>query len=378
MPPLVSLIIPTLDEQDTIGECIRRARAVFQVMDVEAEILVSDSSSDQTTEISQRLGARVLRPDRMGYGSAYLYAFARAKGKYIVIMDGDLTYDPSEIPKFIRLLEDGADMVIGSRLKGDIKPGAMSPLHRYLGNPLLTWLLNLLFATGISDAHCGMRAISRDGLDRLNLRTGGMEFASEMIIEASRKGLRIEEVPISYYPRKGFSKLISLSDGWRHLRFMMLYRPTPFLLVPGSVALVFGLALTIFVLIQEPSQEPRTHSLILGSMLLIMGYQTLLSGAYIGAFGKTYGVESPGWLAKRLTSYHSLERELIVGTAFLAGGVVMGLNVIISWMEAGYGSLQEVQKSVMAMVLTIMGIQTVFSAIFISLLLLNSENGDRK
>jgi glycosyltransferase involved in cell wall biosynthesis len=375
--PLVSLVIPARDEEETIEECIRRSMAVFDEMGIEGEVIVADSSKDSTPDVARSLGAKVVRPEKLGYGNAYLAGFKQAQGRYIVIMDGDLTYDPLEMPEFIRLLESGeADFVIGTRLKGHIKKGAMPALHRYIGNPLLTWMLNRLFGVGISDSHSGMRAISREALEKLNLHAGGMEFASEMVIEASRKKLRISEVPITYHPRKGRSKLHSLSDGWRHLRFMMLYRPTPFLLVPGSIALVFGLALTLFVLMQEQDQELRMHSLILGSMLLIIGYQTLLSGVYIAAFGKTYGVEGPGRLAKRLTSYHSLERELIVGTVFLVGGVVLGLNVILSWMEAGCGSLQEVQKSVMAMILTIMGIQTVFSAIFISLLLLKSENGN--
>lgn len=375
----VSLVIPTRDEEETIGECISRSMAVFGEMGVEGEVIVADSSSDSTPDIARSLGARVIRPEKLGYGNAYLAGFEQARGRYIVIMDGDLTYDPLEMPEFIRLLESGeADFVIGTRLKGRIEDGAMPALHRYIGNPLLTWMLNRLFGVGISDSHCGMRAMTREALDKLSLRAGGMEFASEMVIEASRKKLRISEVPITYHRRKGDSKLHTLSDGWRHARFMMLYRPGPFLLVPGSIALFFGLILTLFVLMQKPTQELRMHSLILGSMLLIIGYQTLLSGVYIAAFGKTYGVEGPGRLAKRLTCYHSLERELIVGTVFMVGGVVLGLNVIASWMETGYGSLQEVQKSVMAMILTIMGIQTIFSAIFVSLLLLNSENGGRR
>lgn len=375
--PLVSLVIPAMDEEETIGECIRRARAVFEEMGIEGEVIVADSSGDETPEIARSLGAEVVRPEKLGYGNAYLAGFSRARGRYIVIMDGDLTYDPLEIPEFIRVLESGrADLVIGTRLKGRIEEGAMPALHRYLGNPLLTGILNLLFGAGISDAHSGMRAITREALDRLHLRAGGMEFASEMLIEASRKGLSIEEIPITYHRRRGTSKLRSFTDGWRHLRFMILYRPGPFLLGPGAVALLLGLALTLFVLMQEPSRDLRAHSLILGSMLLIMGYQTLLSGFYIAAFGKAYGVEDPGRLARILTSYHSLEKELLAGLAFLGGGVVLGLDVVLRWMEAGYGSIQEMQESVMAMILVVIGVQTIFSAVFISLLLLNSGEED--
>lgn len=370
---LVSLVIPAMDEEETIGECIRRARAVFEEMGIEGEVIVADSSGDATPEIAISLGAEVVRPEKLGYGNAYLAGFARARGRYIVMMDGDLTYDPADMPGFIRLLESGrADFVIGTRLKGQIEEGAMPALHRYLGNPLLTGILNLLFGAGISDAHSGMRAMTREALDRLQLRAGGMEFASEMVIEASRKGLSIEEVPITYRPRRGASKLRSFTDGWRHLRFMILYRPGPFLLLPGAVALVLGLALTLFVLRQEPASELRAHSLILGSMLLIIGYQTLLSGVYIAAFGKTYGVEGSGWIARILTSYHSLEKELLAGLAFLGGGVALGLDVVLRWRGAGYGSIQEMQESMMAMILVIIGIQTIFSAVFISLLLLKS------
>jgi len=371
--PIISLIIPTRDEEETIGECIQRSFAVFDQMGIEGEVIVADNSSDSTPKIARSLGAEVIRPKRLGYGNAYLAGFEQAQGRFIVIMDGDLTYDPLEMPKFIKLLESGeADFVIGTRLKGEIKKGAMPALHRYIGNPFLTWMLNLLFGAGISDSHCGMRAMARDALNALSLRAGGMEFASEMVIEASRKKLRIREVPITYHPRKGASKLRSFSDGWRHVRFMMLYRPGPFLLIPGSVAIVSGLALTLFVLMQGSNRELRTHSLILGSMLLIIGYQILLSGLYVGAFGRSYGADGSGGLARRLMNYHSLEKELIVGMAFLAGGVLLGLDVIFGWVGAGYGTLEEVQTAIMAMILSIMGLQTIFSAVFISLLLLNA------
>ena len=349
--------------------------AVFDKMGMDGEVIVADSSSDSTPEIAQSLGAVVVRPEKLGYGNAYLAGFLHARGEYIVIIDGDLTYDPREMPQFIKLLLNGeADFVIGTRLKGDIKEGAMPALHRYIGNPLLTWILNRLFGAGVSDSHCGMRAMTREALDSLHLRAGGMEFASEMVIEASRKRLRMREVPITYYPRKGASKLRSFSDGWRHLRFMMLYRPGPFLVIPGSVAIISGLALTIFVLIQGSVQELRTHSLILGSMFLIMGYQTLLSGLYVKAFGRSYGADGSGGLIDRLMDYHSLEKELVFGIALLAGGFLLGMDVVFGWIGVGYGALQEVETAMMAMILSIMGIQTIFSAVFISLLLLNSRD----
>ena len=368
--PLVSLVIPTLNEAKTIGECIERANAVFKEMGIDGEIIVVDSSSDDTPIIAKSLGATVVVPEKLGYGNAYIYGFKHASGKYIVLMDGDLTYDPKEIGKLISSLQNGSiDMVLGTRLKGVIKPGAMPALHRYIGNPLLTWVLNILFATRVSDAHCGMRAITRDALDKLDLKACGMEFASEMVIEAAHKNLRIAEVPITYYPRKGKSKLSSFSDGWRHLRFMMLYRPVPFLMVPGVVALIIGLALAAEVSLHE---QNRMHSLILGSLMLVIGYQMLLAGLYFAAYGVAYGVSSSSKLTKKLMSYHSLEKELLLGFLLIAFGVALGVGVLFGWRATGFGELYQTQNAMMALILSILGIQTIFSGMFLSLLLLNN------
>jgi hypothetical protein len=214
-----------------------------------------------------------------------------------------------------------------------------------------------------------MRAITREALDRLNLKAGGMEFASEMVIEAAHKNLRIAEVPITYYPRKGKSKLSSFSDGWRHLRFMMLYRPVPFLMIPGVVALIIGLALAAAVSLHE---QNRMHSLILGSLLLLIGYQMLLAGLYFAAFGVAYGVSSSSNLTKKIMSYHSLEKELLIGILLLAFGLTLGVDVLLGWRAAGFGELYQTQNAMMALILSILGIQTIFSGMFLSLLLLNN------
>ena len=370
--PLVSLIIPARNEANTICEAIQGAEAAFKDMDLDGEVIVADSSTDGTSSIAAECGAKVIKPKNLGYGNAYLAGFQEAHGTYIVLMDGDMTYDPLEIKKVLSPLQNGScDMVIGSRLKGEMQPGSMPALHRYIGNPFLTWSLNNLFAIGISDAHCGFRAITRQGLDRLHLRTGGMEFASEMVIEAALKGLRIHEVPISYYPRRGKSKLNSFSDGWRHLRFMMLYRPVPFLFIPGLVALLVGLALTLMVQLQGWS---RMHSMILAGLLLLTGYQLLLAGLYFGAYGETYGISRSSTFARKLMSYHSLEKELVMGIILLIAGIALGARILLLWNAAGFGTLYEIQTATIAMILTILGIQTIFSGMFISLLLLSNEN----
>jgi glycosyltransferase involved in cell wall biosynthesis len=366
--PKVSLIIPTRNEAETIGECIRRAQKIFAEMSLDGEVLVLDSSTDETSRIASSRGARVIKPDKLGYGNAYLRGFEEARGDWIVLMDGDLTYDPQEMEKMLPLLASGFDMVMGSRLRGRILPGAMPPLHQYIGNPLLTGVLNKLFSAGISDAHCGMRAITREALQTLNLKSGGMEFASEMVIEAASKRLSIAEVPITYHPRKGASKLHSFTDGWRHLRFMMLYRPVPFLLIPGMLALAMGLVLAAGVYMQGGS---RMHSLTLGGLLLVIGYQMLLAGLHFGAFGATYGLSGSRTIEK-IMSYHSLEKELLLGLVLLAAGVLLGVRVLQSWGASGFGALDAAQNAMMAMILSILGIQTIFSGMFISLLLLYS------
>ena len=371
--PQISLIIPTRNEAETICECIQRAQQVFREMDLAGEILVADNSSDETAAIANSCGAKVIKPQKLGYGNAYMAGFEQAEGEYIVLMDGDLTYDPKAIPDMIAILQSGNyDMVMGSRLKGVILPGAMPALHRYIGNPVLTWILNILFSSRISDAHCGLRAISKDALKKLSLRSGGMEFASEMLIEAARKDLRVAEVPITYAPRKGLSKLHSFTDGWRHVRFMMLYRPVPFLLVPGLLILLFGLTLFAGVYLQGGS---RMHSLILGGLLAIIGYQMLLAGLYFEAFGTFYGLSRPG-KTKKMISYYSLEKELFIGMVLLAIGGLLGLEVMLSWGSTGFGALDAASNAMMAMIFSILGIQTIFSGMSISLLLLNNGQQD--
>lgn len=343
---------------------------------LETEIVVVDNAStDNTAQEATDAGARVVREEKRGYGNAYLRGFREAKGDIIVMGDADGTYPFETTYEFIQpLLKGDADMVMGSRLKGDIQKGAMPALHRYIGNPFLTWLLNVLFKTGISDAHCGMRAFKKDALGKLSLQSPGMEFASEMVIEASRANLKIAEVPITYYPREGESKLSSFADGWRHLRFMMLYRPTPFLLAPGLVVLLLGISLVIAV---SSMGESRMHSLILGSLLVIIGYQMLLAWVHFGAFGETYGVNKSSGAVNKFLSYHSLVRELLLGLIFIIIGFIIGINVLYTWSAGGFGGLFQVQNAMMALILFILGIQTIFSGIFVSLMLLNNPDKER-
>ena len=375
--PEVSVVMSSLNEEETIGGCIENIKRVFNENHIEGEIIIADNSTDKTAEIARSLGATVITPEKKGYGNAYLAGLPYAKGDFIVIADSDGTYDLLEMPKFLEpLIKGEADFIIGNRLDGNILKDSMPWHHRYIGNPILTNILNWSFKIGISDAHCGMRAFTKEAYEKTNLRTEGMEFASEMIIEAARKNLRIKEVPITYYPRISPSKLHSFSDGWRHLRFMMLYKPSPFLFVPGVLVFLLGVLLSLTILLQGNVETSHMHSLIFGSILTIIGFQTIATGIYMKAYAAVHGLCEKEGFIKKMLDYHSLEKELIIGTALLLIGVAMGMKVVLTWISIGFGSLSEIESAVIAMVLAAIGLQTIFTSIFLSVLLLREGEGD--
>ena len=377
--PEVSVVMPSLNEEGTIGRCIEKVKKVFNENHIDGESIVADNSTDRTPEIAKSLGATVITPEKKGYGNAYRAGLSHAKGDFIVIADSDGTYDLSEMPKFLApLIKGDADLVIGNRFGGNILKNAMPWHHRYIGNPILTKILNRLFKIEISDAHCGMRAFTKEAYEKMNLKTGGMEFASEMIANAARKNLRIKEVPITYYPRISPSKLHSFGDGWRHLRFMMLYKPTPFLFVPGLLVFLLGLLLSLAILLRENVETSHMHSLIFGSILTIIGFQTIATGIYMKAYAAVHGLCEREGFIKKLLEYHSLEREMFIGAALLLVGVALGLKVLLTWINVGFGSLSEVGSAVIAMLLAAIGIQIIFMAIFLSVLLLEKGDGNNE
>ncbi len=366
---LVSVVIPCLNEAENIEQCVRLAHEALQRVDGVGEVVVADNGSeDGSAELATRAGARVVHERRRGYGSAYLAGFAAARGRYIVMVDADLTYDFNEIPRFVAELDAGAEMVIGDRMD-NIQPGAMPWLHRYIGNPLLTGLLNLLFSTGVNDAHCGMRAVRRDVLERLDLRTTGMEFASEMVIRASKERLRIAEFPIEYHPRGGESKLSSFRDGWRHLRFLLVHSPTHLFILPG--ALMAGVGFLIMCLVAGGlsffGRAWGLHALIGGSLLTIIGTQVLALGLCAHAYGTYFMGERDPWF-DRMRARFRLEHGLLVGGAVMAVGVVMGAVILGNWISGGFGRLAYEQLAVFAAALIVVGIQVFFSSFLISIL----------
>ncbi|MDP9401050.1 MAG: glycosyltransferase family 2 protein [Actinomycetota bacterium] len=367
--PLVSVVIPCLNEAANIEECVRRARAALREAGLDGEVVVADNGSDDgSAELAAAAGARVVHERRRGYGSAYLAGFAAARGEYIVMLDADLTYDFAEIPHFVSELEAGAELVMGDRMD-NIQPGAMPWLHRYVGNPVLTGVLNLFFRTGIRDAHCGMRGLRRDVLPRLDLRTTGMEFASEMVIRASKERLDIREFPIEYHPRGGQSKLSSFRDGWRHLRFLLVHSPTHLFVLPGAILLVLGTIIAGLSVTRVPvfGRELFLHSMIVGALLLIVGVQVISLGLCAHAYGTYFMAEKDPWF-DRMRARFRLEHGLMLGGAIVLVGLALVAVVLAIWAGRDFGELREQRLALLAATCVIVGLQIFFSSFLLSIL----------
>jgi glycosyltransferase involved in cell wall biosynthesis len=365
----VSVVIPCLNEAESIEECVSRARETLERNGIDGEVVVADNGSDDgSLELAAEAGARVVHEPRRGYGSAYLAGFSAARGKYIVMADADLTYDFGDIPRFVAELEAGGEMVIGDRMD-NIHPGAMPWLHRYVGNPVLTGILNLFFRTGVKDAHCGMRAVRRDVLPVLDLRATGMEFASEMVITAAKRNLDVRQFPIEYHPRGGESKLSSFRDGWRHLRFLLVHSPTYLFLVPGIAMLVVGLLVGVTVL-AELNVLGRTwdiHSILAGALLTIVGTQVIGLGLCAHAYGAYFMGDRDPWF-ERMRARFRLEHGLLLGGVVLLAGLVLAGVIVAIWIDRGFGRLSEGELAVVAATLIIVGVQTMFSSFLLSIL----------
>jgi glycosyltransferase involved in cell wall biosynthesis len=366
---LVSVIIPCLNEAENIEQCVSAAREAMDAAGIAGEVIVADNDSeDASAELAAGAGAHVVHEPRRGYGSAYIAGFKAASGTYIVMADADLTYDFNEIPRFVAELDDGAELVMGDRMD-NIQPGAMPWLHRYIGNPILTGLLNLFFRTGVKDAHCGMRALRTDVLPRLDLRTTGMEFASEMVIRASKEKLRIAEFPIEYHPRGGESKLSSFRDGWRHLRFLLVHSPTHLFIVPGTV--LAGVGTLIVALVGGGldlfGRSWGIHALIGGALLMVVGTQVLALGLCAHAYGTYFMGERDPWF-DRMRARFRLEHGLLLGGLFVLIGFVLGGIIVGTWISHGFGSLADEHMAVVAATLLIVGIQIFFSSFLLSIL----------
>jgi len=357
----VSVVIPCLNEAQAIERVVRAAHAGLDAAGVTGEVVVVDNASDDdSAELARAAGAIVVYEPRRGYGSAYLAGLAAARGRFAVMADADGTYPLDLIPEMVEKLRGGADMVIGSRFKGKIHPGAMPWSNRYIGNPVLTGMLNLLFRSGVSDAHCGLRAIRRDVLPRLKLSATGMEFASEMVIKAGKRRLRVEEIPIDYHPRIGDSKLSRFSDAWRHVRFMLVHSPTYLFVVPGGIAALGGLAALVALAALWRLGDNWTGVSVAAAGVAIVG----VGITQLGLFSRTYAVvylgESDallerGW--RRLRLEHGLAVSAVV--------LLMGLGITAG---SFFDGVKDPRLGILGLALMALALQAIFGSFFLSIL----------
>jgi len=365
----LSVVIPCLNEAENIEACVRLSLEAIERAGLDGEVVVADNGSDDgSAELATAAGARVVHEPRRGYGSAYLAGFAAARGEYIVMLDADMTYPFEEIPHFVEELRAGAELVMGDRMD-NIQPGAMHWVNRYIGNPLLSGTLNLFFRTGIRDAHCGMRGLRRDVLPTLDLRTTGMEFASEMVIRASKEHLDIREFPITYSPRGGETKLARWRDGWRHLRFLLVHSPTHLFVVPGAAMLALGVVIALISLLQINvfGREWQLHSMIAGMLLCIVGTQVTALGLCAHAFGTYFMGEKDPWFDRARARYR-LEHGLLLGGAIMAVGLAIAAWIVITWIDRGFGQLSEERLAIAAVGLVVVGTQIFFTSFLLSIL----------
>ncbi len=367
----VSVVIPCLNEEKSIALCVKKALESFKESGLAGEVVVVDNgSTDRSVQIAAGAGAKVVSEDQKGYGSALRRGINEAQGTYIVMGDGDDTYDFTQACKFVDRLKEGFDLVMGSRFQGNILPGAMSWSHRYVGNPILSGMLRLLFGGTVSDSHCGLRAFTKEAYIKMELRTTGMEFASEMVIHAMKKHLKISEIPITYYPRVGESKLESLRDAWRHVRFMLIYSPDYLFFVPGVTIFGISLAVTLKMLAGTFYLWGRAwgaHVMIFSSLFMILGWDIINVGLLAKVFSRAIAREEDKFIEK-VVKVVTLERAIVFGAVLTVTGIALFTYILYIWYRNDFGILDKINVGLFAMSLIVMGIQTIFNAFLFSLL----------
>ena len=365
----VSIIMPCLNEAETLETCIKKAQWFIAENDIAGEVIIADNgSNDGSQEIARRLNARVVNVPAKGYGSALKGGIAAARGKYIIMGDADDSYDFSSLNPFVRKLRNGYDLVMGNRFKGGIESGAMPFLHRYLGNPVLTGIGKLLFGSPCNDFHCGLRGFRKDAISDLDLQTTGMEFASEMVVKATLHKMQITEVPTTLSPdgRSRPPHLNTWRDGWRHLRFLLMYSPRWLFFYPGIFLILAGFLATLSLL---PS--PKVHSLLYSSTAMTIGFQIVMFALFTKVFGISEGLLPEDRRLNRLFKYLNLETGLIAGCVLLLIGTVASVYAFGIWGQHDFGSLNPTETMpivIPGVTCLALGIQSIFSSFFLSIL----------
>ncbi|TMD97707.1 MAG: glycosyltransferase family 2 protein [Chloroflexi bacterium] len=373
----LSIVMPCLNEVETLAACIRKSHQAIEKLGVAAEIIVADNgSTDGSQAAAHDLGARVVDVARKGYGSALMGGIAAARGRFVIMGDADDSYDFTAIGPLLDKLREGCDLVMGNRFAGGIQEGAMVWSHRWVGNPALTFVSRVFFHTPVGDMHCGLRGFRKDAFERLRLRATGMEFASEMVIKASLQGLRISEVPVTLSPdgRSRPPHLRTWRDGWRHLRFMLLFSPRWLFLYPGIALFAAGL-LAGAALESGPKQigavQFDIHTLLLAGFSCLIGYQLVVFAVFTKVFAMEQGFHPPNPSYRSMFRYVNLETGLAAGGLMLLVGIAGIVVAVISWQSAGFGSLDPrltMREVIPAAVLLTLGVQTIFASFFLSIL----------
>jgi glycosyltransferase involved in cell wall biosynthesis len=375
--PEVSVVMPCLNEAETLAICIRKARRALREEGIDGEIIVADNgSTDGSQTVALEEGARVVQVTARGYGNALMGGITAARGKYVIMGDADDSYDFLDVPRFVAKLRDGYDLVMGNRFKGGIKPGAMPLLHRYFGNPVLSAVGRLFFASPCGDFHCGLRGFSKDAIVKMELRTTGMEFASEMVVKATVFKMRITEVPTTLSPdgRNRPPHLRSWRDGWRHLRFLLLYSPRWLFLNPGIILIMAGLITGIWLL-----PGPRTvggitfdvHTLLYSMAAIFIGFQSVLFAIFTKTFVITEGLHAKDSSLNKWYRFFTLEKGLLTGAVLTTIGLMGSIYSLSDWGSHLFGPLDPVRtlRVVIPSILSlILGLQTILSSFFLSVL----------
>ena len=370
----VSVVIPCLNEAQSIAICIDKALTAFRDAGIRGEVVVADNGSDDgSIEIAQRHGARVVQAPSRGYGSALQKGIDESEGRFIIMGDADDSYDFAELPRFAAKWREGYEFVVGNRLRGEIKNGAMPWAHRYIGTPVLSRLLNLFFRAGIGDVNCGMRGLTKDLYRRLDLRTTGMEFASESLIKAAKIGARVAEIPITLWPDKRGRPphLRSFHDGWRHLRFMLLFAPNWLFLLPGTLLFVLGAGLVLWLL-------PGTrwvgrvgfsvHTMFFGMIFALLGVQIIFTGFFAKIFSYSSRFDRQQRSLERLLGTLKLEHGLILGAALALMGFAGDARVFYLWAAGGFGEARQMGQAIFWSLWFFVGVQVIFASFLLSML----------